>query len=163
ALAEGDMSAGWVYGVAGVTPWLLGLMDDRAAADVWGHDPTTLVGACLRQAGQQGTVAPTAGGACVSGRWSFASGCPHCGWTRLGAVLPTEAGAPPDWRVFLVPRRDFEIVDTWHSHGLRATGSHDIVVREAFVPDFRIRRMSDNIPCLGPGQKLNTAPLYRVP
>jgi 3-hydroxy-9,10-secoandrosta-1,3,5(10)-triene-9,17-dione monooxygenase len=163
ALAEGDMSAGWVYGVAGVTPWLLGLMDDRAAADVWGHDPTTLVGACLRQAGQQVTVAPTSGGACFSGRWSFASGCLHCGWAFLGAVLPTEAGAPPDWRVFLVPRRDFEIVDTWHSHGLQATGSHDIVVREAFVPDFRIRRMSDNILCLGPGQKLNTAPLYRVP
>ncbi len=163
ALAEGDMSAGWVYGVAGVTPWLLGLMDDRAAADVWGHDPTALVGACLRQAGEQVTVAPTSGGACLSGRWSFASGCLHCSWAFLGAVLPTGTGAPPDWQVFLVSRRDFEIVDTWHSSGLKATGSHDIVVREAFVPDFCIRRMSDNIACVGPGQMVNTAPLYRLP
>jgi 3-hydroxy-9,10-secoandrosta-1,3,5(10)-triene-9,17-dione monooxygenase len=162
ALAEGDMSAGWVYGVAGVTPWLLGLMDDRAAADVWGHDSTALVAACLRQAGEV-RVAPTSGGARLSGRWSFASGCLHCSWAFLGAVLPTEAGAPPDWRVFLVSRQDFEIVDTWHSSGLRATGSHDIVVREAFVPDFRIRLMADNIPCVGPGQRVNTAPLYRLP
>jgi 3-hydroxy-9,10-secoandrosta-1,3,5(10)-triene-9,17-dione monooxygenase len=163
ALAEGDMSAGWVYGVAGVTPWLLGLMDDRAAADVWGHDPTALVGACLKQAGEEVMVAPTSGGARLSGRWSFASGCLHCSWAFLGAVLSTEAGAPPDWHVFLVSRRDFEIVDTWHSSGLKATGSHDIAVREAFVPDFRIRRMSDNIACVGPGQMVNTAPLYRLP
>jgi 3-hydroxy-9,10-secoandrosta-1,3,5(10)-triene-9,17-dione monooxygenase len=162
ALAEGDMSAGWVYGVAGVTPWLLGLMDDRAAADVWGHNATALVCACLRQAGEV-TVTPTAGGARLSGRWSFASGCLHCDWALLGAVLSTEPGVPPDWRVFLVSRRDFEIVDTWHSFGLKATGSHDIVVRETFVPEFRIRRMADNIPCAGPGQRLNTAPLYRLP
>jgi 3-hydroxy-9,10-secoandrosta-1,3,5(10)-triene-9,17-dione monooxygenase len=162
ALAEGDMSAGWVYGVAGMTPWLLGLMEDRAAAGVWGHDPTALVSACLRQAGEV-TVAPASGGARLSGQWSFASGCLHCSWALLGVVLPTEAGAPPDWQVFLVSRRDFEIVDTWHSSGLKATGSHDIVVREAFVPDFCIRRMSDNIACVGPGQAVNTAPLYRLP
>jgi 3-hydroxy-9,10-secoandrosta-1,3,5(10)-triene-9,17-dione monooxygenase len=162
ALAEGDMSAGWVCGVLGVTPWLLGLMDDRAAADVWGHDPAALVGACLRQAGDV-TVAPSSGGARLSGRWSFASGCLHCSWALLGAVLPTEAVAPPDWRVFLVSRRDFEIVDAWHTSGLRATGSHDIVVRDAFVPNSRIRHMSDNIACVGPGQMVNTAPLYRLP
>ena len=163
ALAEGDMSAGWVYGVAGVTPWLLGLMDDRAAAAVWGHDPTTLVGACLRQTGEEVTVAPIPGGVRLSGRWSFASGCLHCSWALLGAVLPTQAGAPPDWQVFLVSGRDFEIVDTWHSFGLKATGRHDIVVRDAFVRDCCIRRMSDNIACVGPGQMVNTAPLYRLP
>jgi 3-hydroxy-9,10-secoandrosta-1,3,5(10)-triene-9,17-dione monooxygenase len=34
ALAQGDMSVGWVYGVVGVHPWLLGLIDERAAHDV---------------------------------------------------------------------------------------------------------------------------------
>ena len=28
ALAEGDMSTGWVYGVLGVHPWLMGLMGE---------------------------------------------------------------------------------------------------------------------------------------
>jgi 3-hydroxy-9,10-secoandrosta-1,3,5(10)-triene-9,17-dione monooxygenase len=31
ALAEGDMSAGWIYGVVGVTQWVMALLDDRAA------------------------------------------------------------------------------------------------------------------------------------
>jgi len=34
ALASGDMSAAWVYGVVGVHPFQLALFDDRAAADV---------------------------------------------------------------------------------------------------------------------------------
>ena len=38
ALAEADMSVGWVYGVLGVHPWLMGLMDDRAVREVWGSD-----------------------------------------------------------------------------------------------------------------------------
>src|SRR5258708_4960133 len=45
ALAEGDMSTGWVYGVVGLHPWLMGLFDDRAAQDVWGEDSTVLI--CL--------------------------------------------------------------------------------------------------------------------
>jgi 3-hydroxy-9,10-secoandrosta-1,3,5(10)-triene-9,17-dione monooxygenase len=43
ALGEGDMSSGWTYGVLGVVSWFLGVMDDRAAQEVWGHDTTTLI------------------------------------------------------------------------------------------------------------------------
>src|SRR5687767_6284301 len=38
ALAEGDMSVAWVYGVVGTHTWGLALFDDRAADDVWGED-----------------------------------------------------------------------------------------------------------------------------
>ncbi len=52
-LAEGDMSTAWVYGVLGVAPWVVALLDDRAAADVWSDDSSTLVGA-LAGAGGRG-------------------------------------------------------------------------------------------------------------
>ena len=42
ALAAGDMSAAWVYGVVGVHPFQLALFDDRAAQDVWGSDNSVL-------------------------------------------------------------------------------------------------------------------------
>ena len=51
ALAEGDMSVAWVYGVVGVHPWFMAWLDDRAAADVWGEDDTTLVCSSLMPAG----------------------------------------------------------------------------------------------------------------
>ncbi len=164
ALAEGDMSTAWIYGVVGVTPWVMALLDDRAAHDVWSEDPSALIGLSLAPAGK---VMKIAGGVRISGRWPFASGCLHCDWALLGAFVPPDPpaapGAAPEWRMYLVPKKDYEIVDTWHTVGLKGTGSNDIVIHDAVVPDYRIRRMVDNIRCVGPGQTVNTAALYRIP
>ncbi len=157
ALGEGCMSTAWVYGVVGLHPWLMGLFDDRAARDLWGEDDTVLVCSSLMPTG---TAVPTSGGFRLSGRWKFSSGCEHCGWAYLGGT-PSEDGKPGDRSIFLVPRADFEIEDTWRVAGLKATGSHDVVVSDAFVPDYRRLRWIDNFNGIGPGQAVNTSTLYR--
>ncbi len=160
-LAEGDMSTAWIYGVVGVTPWVMALFDDRAARDVWGVDSNTLIGLSLAPVGK---VTPAEGGARISGRWAFASGCLYCDWALLGAFVPPQTpNVAPEWRVYLVPKKDYRIIDTWHTVGLKGTGSNDIVIDDAFVPDYRMRNLIDNIDCVGPGQAFNTSPLYRLP
>ena len=42
-----------------------------------------------------------------------------------------------DWRLCLVPKSDYEIIDTWYAMGMGATGSKDIKVTEQFVPERR--------------------------
>jgi 3-hydroxy-9,10-secoandrosta-1,3,5(10)-triene-9,17-dione monooxygenase len=158
ALGEGCMSTAWVYGVPGIHPWLLGLFDDRAARDVWGEDDSTLICSSLMPAGK---VVPAPGGFRLSGHWKFSSGSDHCQWAYLGATA--EENGKPDRSIFLVPRSDYEIVDTWHVSGLKATGSQDIVVKDAFVPDYRRVRWLDNFNGTGPGQAVNTGTLYRWP
>ena len=58
-----------------------------------------------------------------------------------------------------MPRGDFAIEDTWRVAGLKATGSHDVVVKDAFVPDYRRLRWIDNFNGVGPGQAVNTSVL----
>jgi len=157
ALAEGCMSTGWVYGVVGLHPWLMGLFDDRAAREVWGKDDTVLICSSLMPTGVA-VAAP--GGFRLSGRWKFASGCEHCGWAYLGGT-PAAGGGPGERSIFLVPRGDYAIEDTWRVSGLKATGSHDIVVKDAFVPDYRRLRWIDNFNGVGPGQAVNRSLLYR--
>src|SRR5262245_20565176 len=70
ALAEGDMSTAWIYGVSGVHPWFMALLDDRAAQDVWGGDTTRLICSSLMPAGR---ATPAEGGYRLSGRWRYAS------------------------------------------------------------------------------------------
>ena len=82
ALAEGDMSVAWVYGVVGTHPWVLALFDDRAADDVWGKDNSTLICSSLMPAG---VATPAPGGYRIQGRWRYSSGCEHCDWAFLGA------------------------------------------------------------------------------
>jgi 3-hydroxy-9,10-secoandrosta-1,3,5(10)-triene-9,17-dione monooxygenase len=100
------------------------------------------------------------GGFRLSGRWKYASGCRHCGWAFLGGLV---AGTPDDRRIFVVPRGDYEIIDTWHVPGLKSTGSNDVVVKDAFVPEYRTQKYSDNFRGVAPGLAVNTAPLYRLP
>jgi len=160
ALAEGDMSPAWIYGVVGLHPWLTALLDDRAAQDIWGNDTATLMCSSLAPGG---TATPVAGGYRLTGRWRFSSGCEHCAWCILGAELPPGADGTGERILLFLPQRDYRIVDTWHVTGLRGTGSHDIAVEDAFVPAYRTRSMLDNFLCRGPGQAVNTASIYRIP
>jgi 3-hydroxy-9,10-secoandrosta-1,3,5(10)-triene-9,17-dione monooxygenase len=160
ALAEGDMSTAWIYGVSGVHPWFMALLDDRAAQEVWGADSGTLICSSLMPAGK---ATPIEGGYRLSGRWKYASGCDHCDWALLGAMVPSDGGGPPAGRVFLLPRRDYRSVDTWQVPGLQATGSWDVIVEDVFVPAYRSQAMLDNFKLKGPGQAVNTSSLYRLP
>lgn len=158
-IAKTCMSSAWVLGVIGVHNWQMNLFDEPAAEEVWGEDPTVLISSSYAPVGK---VIPVEGGFKLSGRWSFSSGCEHCDWVFLGAVVPTE-DAPWDmlnYRTFLLPRADYNIVDNWDVVGLRGTGSHDIVVADAFVPEYRTHNMlSDD----GGRKFMHKSPLYRLP
>jgi 3-hydroxy-9,10-secoandrosta-1,3,5(10)-triene-9,17-dione monooxygenase len=162
ALAEGDMSVGWVYGVVGVHAFQIALFDDRAARDVWGDDDSVLIASTYMPTGR---ATPVDGGFRFSGRWKFSSGCEHCDWIFLGGLTQKdpETGAGGDYCTFLLPRSDFAILDTWDVVGLRGTGSHDIVVEDVFVPDYRVHRTSDAYGGTSPGNAVNTGHLYRYP
>jgi 3-hydroxy-9,10-secoandrosta-1,3,5(10)-triene-9,17-dione monooxygenase len=161
-VAKHCMSSAWVLGVVAVHNWQLAVFDDQAAQDVWAEDPTTLISSSYAPVGK---VKVVDGGFRLSGRWSFSSGSGHCKWAFLGAVVPTPE-APFDmsnYRTFLVPISDYKIVDNWDVVGLQGTGSNDIVVDDAFVPEHRTHKSMDGFLCDNPGNAVNTAPLYRMP
>ncbi|MDF8333718.1 acyl-CoA dehydrogenase family protein [Novosphingobium cyanobacteriorum] len=159
-LAEGCMSSAWVYGVVAVHNWQLALFDPQAAEDVWAEDDSVLVSSSYMPMGK---VTKVEGGYRLNGRWAFSSGSAHCDWVILGANMPAEEGGAPEPFNFLVPRADYEIVDTWHTMGLCATGSNDIVIEDAFVPAHRVIRELDMFRLDCPGMAANPGALYRIP
>ena len=163
-IARASPSAGWVAGVIGVHPWQLALFDDAAQREMWGDDPTAMHSSSYNPTGKAEKVE---GGYRVSGRWSFSSGCDHCRGVNLGAnagmrdIGGTQA---PDFRSFLLHRDQYRIDDNWHVAGLSGTGSKDIVVDGAFVPEHRTQSHLDyalNMPLAG--RELNSGVLYRLP
>ncbi|WP_206019578.1 flavin-dependent monooxygenase [Pseudomaricurvus alkylphenolicus] len=160
-LAEGCMSTAWIYGVIAVHNWQIALFDLKAQEDVWKDNTSVLIASSYMPVGK---VTPVEGGFKFSGRWAFSSGCDHCDWVFLGGVVPPTADNPnPDYRTFLVPRSDFEVLDTWHTFGLQGTGSNDIVVEDAFVPDHRTHSSLDGFNGTNPGIDSHNIPLYKIP
>ncbi|HWZ67130.1 MAG TPA: acyl-CoA dehydrogenase family protein, partial [Stellaceae bacterium] len=142
-------SSGWILGVVGVHNWHLALFPPQAQEDVWGEDTSIQLSTSLAPTG---TVERAPGGFRVSGRWSFSSGCDYCQWAALGGLAPAvESGMPPDARMFLVPRRDYTIDDNWYVTGLCGSGSKDIVVADAFVPEYRTHSYLDAFHLRNPG------------
>lgn len=155
AIAEGCMSSAWACGIIAVHSFQLALMDDRAQQDVWGDSIHTRVSSSYAPMGK---VEVVDGGFRFSGRWGWSSGSDHCTWALLGGIIPGEG-----YRTFLVPRSDYEIVDTWHSMGLQGTGSNDIVVDNVFVPDYRTHKQMDGFLVQNPGREVNPQPLFQIP
>jgi 3-hydroxy-9,10-secoandrosta-1,3,5(10)-triene-9,17-dione monooxygenase len=163
ALAEGDVSVGWVFGILGVHSFHLALFNDRAADDVWGTDSDALVASPY----SPGRAVPVEGGFKLYGRWRFSSGTEHCDWIFLGGVVDRgdkhDSFLEADFRTFLLPRRDYEIIDTWKVVGLKGTGSQDIVIDGSFVPEHHTHAMKDATGGTNPGSAPKHSALYRYP
>ena len=155
-----DGAAGWVLGVVGVHNWHIGLYADEVQAEVWGDDPDTWISSSYNYVGKATRVD---GGFRLTGRWSFSSGCEHARWVFVGGFVYDDEGRPVEMRHFLLPRADYEIVDVWHVAGLSGSGSNDIVVNDAFLPDAHTMSWPDLKAHRCPGVEVNTAPLFRVP
>jgi len=155
AIAEACMSTAWAGGIVAVHAFQIALMEPQAQEDVWGQDIHTRVSSAYAPMGK---VEVVDGGFRFSGRWGWSSGCDHCSWALLGGLLPDGS-----YRTFLVPRSDYRIEDTWHSMGLQGTGSNDIVVEQAFVPEYRTHKQSDGFLGTNPGVDDHCAALYHLP
>ena len=159
-LASACGSTGWVASVVGVHPWQIALFADEAQRDVWRDDPDARASSALAPTG---SVRQVDGGFHLSGRWPFSSGVDHCGWALLGGVIPDQ-GNGAEFRTFLVPRQDFSIDhDSWQVTGLSGTGSKDVVVPGAFVPEHRTHSVVDVYHGRDPGFAVNDRPYFRLP
>jgi alkylation response protein AidB-like acyl-CoA dehydrogenase len=137
-IASLDGSTGWVNGVVGVHPWELAFADPKVQDEVWGADPDTWLASPYAP---MGIAKPVDGGYLFSGRWQFSSGTDHCNWVFLGGFVGDADGKmsmPPRSLHLILPRSDYQIVeDSWDVVGLRGTGSKDVIVKDAFVPEYR--------------------------
>lgn len=162
-LARACPSTAWNVGNLGCHHWILGYYEPQAQHEVWDANPDALIASSIALAAGRGKKVP--GGFEVSGRWPFSSGVDNCGWNMLAVTVYDDDGKTPfDWRLCLVPKSDYRIIDTWYAMGMVGTGSKDIEVTEVFVPERRALALAR---CRGglehPGAKLNSGPLFRIP
>ena len=155
-LGRGCGSTAWCYGVWATGNWVVGMYPEQAQEEYWAAGANTLCAGCFNPAGAT-SVTVVEGGYRLSGQWDFASGCDAATWALVFGAGP--AGV----LVFLVPRSDFAIQDTWFVSGLRGTGSKDITIQDAFVPEHRVLPVTDMQEARTPGRELHESANYRIP
>jgi 3-hydroxy-9,10-secoandrosta-1,3,5(10)-triene-9,17-dione monooxygenase len=161
-LARADASVSWNFANLASHHWMLGMFDKRAQDLVWEKDASALIASSfIFPAGRARRVD---GGYRLRGSWPFSSGVASCEWNMLGSVVYSDDDADGiEYRIFLLHKSDYRILDTWNAAGLRGTGSNDVKVRDAFVAEPMTVAVSDLSGGLTPGSVVNSNALYALP
>ena len=160
-LSRGDISVGWVVANLASHHRNLAWWDPKAQEEVWSANPDAGIASGI--AYQQGRGVPADGGIVLSGEWNFSSGTDHSDWSMLACIV-RDADKPVDYVFCLVPRSDYEVIDDWHTLGMRATSSKTVRCKDLFVPAYRVLSMYVAKESHSwPGLKVHRNPHYRVP
>jgi indole-3-acetate monooxygenase len=153
-IACGDASAGWCVSIAITSSLLAAYLPADTRDELFGGGQGVAAGVWA----PRGKALPVDDGVMVSGRWAFCSGIAHADLLFAGCLIESDArsaGERPSPSVVALRKEDLEILDTWHTLGLRGTGSNDAVADEVLVPGARVFSLFD-----GP---VLDRPLYRFP
>ena len=153
-------SSGWIASVLGTHHWMLGKFSFEAQDDIWSKNPSAVVASAF--ASEDEKVKALKDGYEISGTWLYASGIYLCDWVIILSRIPKD-NSVPEMRFMLVPKSDLKIIDTWKTIGLRATGSHNIKIKKAFVPKYRTISHKEINKLDTPGTKNNPKSVYRMP
>jgi alkylation response protein AidB-like acyl-CoA dehydrogenase len=130
-LARGDGAAAWTAAVWWIPTWMAGLFSDQVQSEVFSTPDVRVCGTLS----PGGMATPADGGFSVTGKWGFISGAWHSQWQEIIFIAPLGEVMQPV--MALVPMAELEIIDDWHTSGLRGSGSVTTVAREVFVPSER--------------------------
>jgi indole-3-acetate monooxygenase len=132
AVAHSDGAAGWCSMIASTTSSMASFLPEVAAREIYA-DPSSITGGVFAPNGK-GTATTMGGvdGFTVTGRWAWGSGTQHCRWVLGGALCDDGT-----FRLCWFPQSDVTFHDTWHTSGMRGSGSLDYSVDDVFVPAVR--------------------------
>lgn len=164
-MAAIDASVAWnVMLGSEINAMAVGGMSPDLAKEIYLDNPRVI----MCGGGGPGSTPPRAerqpdGSVKVWGQTTFISGCHNADFCFMGAPLmkdgelETDANGAPIFKLWLIPKDQFEIVRTWDVAGLRGSGSDDVKADGAIVPAKYAEIDLWTVPAHYPN------PVYRMP
>jgi 3-hydroxy-9,10-secoandrosta-1,3,5(10)-triene-9,17-dione monooxygenase len=163
ALSRGCPSTGWMFTLGAAHALAVAtLLGERAQEELFATGeficPATVVPAGSARRAESGD------GWVIDGIWAYCSGAPYATHFLGHTLIGGEDGEPPRPMLFVVPRSRWRRLDDWGDQlGLKGSGSHSIVLEDAYVPDHHtldthlgLVSVTDGTP----GLRLHGNPLY---
>ena len=157
-LGKADASTAWTVSQNANWATYSARMSREVARAIWIDTPRSAVS---NSPGATAKAVVVPGGFRVSGRQPFSTGCKHASWVAAHSQViengeVRQLNGKPEVRYCLIPVGEVELLDTWHTKGMRGTGTHTFEVRDVFVPEERTV-FPYGSPLVSPG------PRYKIP
>src|SRR5262245_30067928 len=159
-VAPFDSAAAWVLQANSGAFWSARLPDE-GVDEIYGSNPNAMVAAAFHPP-QPAVEVP--GGYRITGRAPLASIIHDSEWCLLSGIImegeaPRMVNGAPEIVGMIFRTSEAQIIDTWHTLGMRGTDSNDVAVKDLFVPKSRTFAFS---PAFTPGKHFQD-PLYKFP
>src|SRR5687767_3094002 len=157
-LGKADASTAWTISQGANWATYSARLSQKVAREIWADTPRSVVS---NTPGATAKAVAVPGGFRVTGRQPFSTGCMHASWMASHAQVIENGevrlrNGQPESRYCLMPRAQVEIIDAWHTRGMRGTGTNTFVVNDVFVPEERTV-FPYGAPLVTPG------PRYKIP
>lgn len=157
-IGEADASTAWAVDQGATFASFSAYMQPDAAREIWTTKPRSVVSNTPEASGKAIAVP---GGYRVSGRHGFSTGSCHANWIASQAQIIDDGevrqrDGKPEVRFFFVPREQAQVLDTWHTRGMRGTGTNHFELKDVFVPENRTVHVTKP-------RRITEGPRYHVP
>ena len=146
-LAEADPSVGWCVKIGTDSGLIAEFLPPDASARLLPHPDMVTAG---QFTAGRGRLERAEGGFRLSGRFPFGSGITHADVVMTGAMVFDASREPvvganglPESRLAFCRADELSIEDTWHTHGLRGSGSTHYRAEDVFVPEDQVLRIDE--------------------
>ncbi|MCP4225415.1 MAG: acyl-CoA dehydrogenase, partial [Actinomycetia bacterium] len=137
-MAGGCMSSAWTVSFLILHNWFVARGSQELQDDVFNDRPYVLLPCALAPTG---IAVPVDGGYRMTGRWSWATGVQHGDWVMVNSMVDRDG--TPEALFCMAPTDDVEVIDVWHTSGMRGTGSNDVRADDVFVPEHLTMTSAD--------------------
>lgn len=138
-IAGACASTAWAFSLLCTHSHQLAYFSKQMQDDIWSKNPDATASSSVAPFGR---IEEVEGGVRFSGEMGWSSGCDHAEWAILG-FLRTSPQGEKIYSFAVLPRCDYEIQDNWFAAGMRGSGSKTIIIKDAFVPEYRIQAAKD--------------------
>ncbi|BAN47359.1 p-hydroxyphenylacetate 3-hydroxylase oxygenase component [Metapseudomonas resinovorans] len=139
ALAGACASTAWAFSLLCTHSHQLALFCARLQEEVWGENPDATASSSIAPFGK---VEEVEGGVLFNGEMGWSSGSDHAEWAIVGCRRKNAEGELV-YCFAVLPRSDYEIRDDWFAAGMKGSGTKTLVIKDAFVPNYRIQAAKD--------------------
>lgn len=159
-LAQACPSTAWTTTFCMEHNWMFAQLPLEAQEEVFSKVPWVIAPGVINLGG---IAELTSEGFHLAGRWLWGTGVMHSDWALLSGIVQDTNKNTKEIRLFAVPMDKVEIIDTWHMDGMAGTGSHDLVVHEAIVPERFSTTVAGMTFGRGAGALALDSPMFRMP
>jgi indole-3-acetate monooxygenase len=160
-VARHNTAAGWSLMVANTCPIMLSKLSDEGIDAIYGNNPDAFVAGSVHP---PMFATPVKGGYSINGKNPLFSNVHEAQWLLVLAFVMEQGqmkmqNGHPEMIAAVMKASDCEIIDTWHTIGMKATDSNDVSAKDVFVPDYLSLPLNPELPA----NPRFSGPLFRFP